>query len=383
MKNKRILLEKVPIAGIIAGVIAFNGFVNLITGLVPIFQLEILSRLDKVPEFLKITPLHRIGGFLSIVLGVVLIILGKGLYEMRRRSWLLSLAVLVGVTANNLIRGTTPQTSILSFLLIAALISFNGHFQKKSEKKINFGQIVAVISVLFAITFGVVGAYLLRAQFNDIETWTDAIYFTLVTYSTLGYGDILPITDNARIFTVSMILIGLSSFVTAITVAVGPMVEKQMKGVLSFVNRFQRTKNHVVICGFSWVTESITDELKEKNVPFVVIEDRPEIIAGLQTRGFDVLVGDATRKEILEQANVADARALIASFDSDSLNTLVSITARGIRDEVKSSSFHIIVRIENEENIEKIKHLGADEVISPSTLGGRLMARKAIGQGKE
>ena len=374
---RRIPFRKIPAVKIIAAVVALNGFVNLVTGLAPIFQLEILRQLDKVPDFLKITPVHRIGGVLSVALGIVLIILGKGLYERNRRSWIFSLVVLCLLIANNLYRGTTPQTSILSFLLLTALLVFWKRFDVQIEKRINFGQVVAVISIIFSIAYGVVGSYLLRSQFSGIDSWSDSIYFTFVTYSTLGYGDILPVTANARIFTVSMILIGLSSFVTAIAVALGPMVEKQMKGVLSFMSRFQRMKNHVVICGFSSVTESMIDELVEKGAAFVIVEDKRDIINNLQAKGFDILAGDATRKEVLEQANLEESRAIVAAFDSDSLNTLVAVTARELREKYKDSRFRIVVRIENEENIDKIRHLGADEVVSPSTMGGRLMAKKA------
>ena len=143
------------------------------------------------------------------------------------------------------------------------------------------------------------------------------------------------------------------------------------------MSRFQRMKNHVVICGFSSVTESMIDELVEKGAAFVIVEDKSDIINNLQAKGFDILAGDATRKEVLEQANLEESRAIVAAFDSDSLNILVAVTARELREKYKDSRFRIVVRIENEENIDKIRHLGADEVVSPSTMGGRLMAKKA------
>ncbi|MDA0711399.1 MAG: NAD-binding protein [bacterium] len=72
--------------------------------------------------------------------------------------------------------------------------------------------------------------------------------------------------------------------------------------------------------------------------------------------------------------------ALIAAADSDSVNTLVAITAKEYR-EVRGARFRIVVRVEDEENIEKVQHIGVDEVISPSTMAGRLMARRATGSG--
>lgn len=372
------VFRKINISSVIAAVMAFNGFVNLATGLAPIFKIASYLRMDEVPEYLRLTSGQRFSGILSVFLGVLLIALGKGLYERRRRSWGWALAVLILLMINNLYRGTTPQTTALSLILIASLLFFRRHFDIRSEEKLDYAQIVGLISVLFALGYGIVGAYVLRAQFNGIETWTDAVYFTFVTYSTLGYGDVLPQTPNAKIFVISMVLIGLTSFVTALTVLLGPVLERRMKGVLRIMSKFQRAADHVVICGYTSVSESVIDELQKREVSYLIIDNREDLVVHLQNKGHDVFLGDATRKETLQQANLQSALAIIAAFDSDSVNTLVAITAKELREEAADRRFRIVVRVEDEENVEKVRRLGADEVISPSTLGGRLMATKAI-----
>ena len=372
------ILRKVDISVIIASVFALTGFVNLATGLEPLFKLTAYLNVAEVPEYLRLSTGQKFSGLVSVALGVFMVVLGKGLYERRARSWWVAVCVLVILAANNLYRGTTTQTVWLSVLLLIALLAYRGRFRIPSDWDVDYGQIVALVSVAFALSYGIVGVYLLRAEFSGIETWTDAVYFTFVTYSTVGYGDVLPQTANAKIFTLSMILIGLASFVTALTVLLGPVLERQMKGVLSIMSRFQKTENHVVICGYSHVAESIVDELQGQGVPYIVIDDRRDLILHLQSKGHDVLSGDATLKQTLEQANLANARAIIAAFDSDSTNTLIAVTARDIRDSVEGCHYRIVVRVEDEENIQKVKHVGADEVISPSTLGGRLMATKAL-----
>ena len=145
------------------------------------------------------------------------------------------------------------------------------------------------------------------------------------------------------------------------------------------MSRYQKFADHVVVCGYSNVAESIIDELQDCNVSYIVVERREDIVHLLQSKGHDLLTGDATRTEVLAQANLEDARALIAASDSDSVNTLVGITAKEYR-EVRGAKFRIVVRVEDEENIEKVKHIGVDEVISPSTMAGRLMAQRAIAQ---
>jgi voltage-gated potassium channel len=374
------ILRRIHISTLIAAVLSFNGFVNLATGLAPIFRVASYLRMEEVPEYLRLTSGQRFSGILSVFMGVLLIVLGKGLYERRRRAWGWSLAILLVLMANNLYRGTTPQTLILSLILVASLLVFRRRFDVRAEGKLDYGQIVGLASVLFALAYGIVGSYILRAQFNAIENWNDAIYFTFVTYSTLGYGDILPQTANAKIFVISMILIGLTSFVTALTVVLGPILERRMKGVMSIMTRFQRAADHVVVCGYSHVSESVIDELQRREIPYLIVDDREDLIAHLQNKGHDVLLGDATQRETLQQANLGNALAVITAFDQDSMNTLVAVTAKELRDEAKSR-FRIVVRVEDEENVEKVQRLGADEVISPSTLGGRMMATRAVETG--
>jgi len=370
------LFRRITFPGVIAAVLAFNGLVNLATGLAPVFAAA--SYLERVPDYLRLSHAQRLSGLMSVFLGVVLIVLARGLYARRRRSWGWALVVLALLIANNLYRGTTPQTSILSGVLIVGLLAFRRQFTVPSERRILFAQLFALATVSFALAYGIVGSYVLREQFNGVKTWTDAIYFTFVTFSTLGYGDMLPETDYAKLFAVSMVIIGLSSFVTALTVLAGPMLEARMKGVLRIMSRFQHLSGHVVICGYSNVSMSVLDELQERGAPYVLLDDREDLALQLQHKGHDVIAGDPTKTEILEQANLKKASAIIAAFDSDSVNTMIALTAAEYRKTLKGARFRIIVRVEDEGNIKKVRQVGADEVISPSTMGGRLMAQKAI-----
>jgi len=369
--------RQTSIPGLIAAVFIINGFLNLATGLLPMLWVGADLGVDALPTYLRVTPAQQISGIVSVLLGVVMVTLGRGLSQRRRRAWGWALGLLLFVTANNLYRGTTPETSVLSVLLIIGLLVYRRRFSVLSATKLDYGQVIALASVGFALAYGIVGSYVMREQFRGIENWTDAIYYTFVTYSTLGYGDILPKTPDARLFVISMIVVGLGSFITTVTVVVGPMIERRMKGVLSIMDKFTGASNHVIVCGYSSVGESAIDELQEAGVHYLIIENRAEVAALLRTKGHDVLVGDATRRETLEEANLRGAQAVVAAFDSDSVNAMVTVTARQYRDSNKACHFRIITRVEDEDNVEKARYVGADEVVSPSTLGGRLMARKA------
>ena len=373
------IARRITAPTVVAIVLASNGFLNLATGLVGVFQVPALPGLDAVPEYLTLAPGTQISGLLSVFLGLLLIALGRGLYERRRRSWAVSLVVLAVLMANNLYRGTTPYTVIVSLLVVAGLLVFRKDFNVRTSTRLDYAQVIAWASILFALGYGILGSYALRAQFSGLETWTDAVYFTFVTYSTLGYGDILPKTPNARMFVVSMIPIGLASVVTALTALIGPLIEKRVKGVLRVMKSFHKT-NHVIICGYSSVSESAIDELRGRGVPYVIVDDRKDLVLHLAGKGHDVIGGDATKREILDQANLRNAVAVMATFDADSVNLLIAVTAKALRDTAKGCRCRIIVRVEDEENVEKAKGVGADEVVSPSTMAGRLMAARAVGQ---
>ena len=374
----RASLGRITFPRVIAVFLALNGALNLLTGLAPVFQAGKYLKIEKVPGYLRLSQGQRISGIMSVFLGVVLIALARGLYSRRRHSWAWTLFLLILLLANNLYRGTTPQTAFLSVALIVALIVLRRRFDVPSDRTTVYAQIFALAAVLLALAYGIVGAYLMRRDFSGIQTWTDAVYFTMVTYSTLGYGDMLPKSENAKIFTVSMIIVGVGSFITALSVLVGPMIEGRMKGVLRIMSRLQAITDHVIVCGYTNVSESIMDELRRQNTPFAVIEPRQELAQHLRQRGLDVIVGDATKGEVLEKANLRKSRAIVAAFDSDSDNTLVALTANEIRKSEPKCRFRLIVRVEDEGNIEKVRHIGADEVVSPSTMGGRLMAEEAL-----
>jgi voltage-gated potassium channel len=372
----RNLAQKLNIPLLVSLVVALNGFVNLATGLFPLLGWN--AGLEKVTETLQISPALRTSGAVSIALGLFLIVLGKGLFERRRRSWRVSLVVLGILAVNSLSRGTL-HTSVLSLALLVILVVYRRQFSMPPVVALGYAQIVALASILFAFAYGVGGSYILREDFNGVATWSDAVYFSVVTYSTVGYGDISPKTENAKLFVSSMIPIGLVAFATALTALVGPEVERRMKGVLSIMQRFQNLSDHVIVCGFTCVSDTVLSELAKTNATCLVIENRPGFGELLRSKGYEVLAGDPTHQETLRNAGLLAASALVCAHDADSENLLIAITAREMRDGTKRQKPRIIVRIEDEENIPKALRVGADEVISPSTIGGQLIARKVVG----
>ena len=143
---------------------------------------------------------------------------------------------------------------------------------------------------------------------TGVHGWSDATYFALTAYITLGYdfdvAEVYPVGSDARWFALSLFLIGMTLFVTALSVTLGPIVEGRMKGVLSLVKRFQRLSDHVVVCGYSGVAASVIDELRDRNVMAVIVDDDEKVAQSLRGKGHDVLEADPTLRETLLDANV-------------------------------------------------------------------------------
>ena len=355
----------------IAFVIGLNGLLLLILGFVQMVGPETLG--DNIP------------GMFRMLFGVFQILLAKGLLERRRRAWAIALLLQAADLASSVhyvFQGYGIAVLVPTLLVIAALLAFHRRFSVRAARRLSYGQVVAVIAVVLALVYGIVGTYLMRDQFNGIDGWSDAVYFTLMTYSTLGYDDAVaetvPISSDARWFVLSMFLIGLTLFLTALTVVLGPIVEGRMKGVMNLVKRFQRLSDHVVVCGYSGVAASIIAELRERRVSVLIVDDREKVVQQLLAKGHDVLEADPTLRETLVEANVVTARAVIAACDSDGMNTLVAVNAKDLRDTTPQVQFAILVRIEDEESVDTVRRLGVDKVISPSTLGGRLLAEHAV-----
>jgi len=309
----------------------------------------------------------NVSDFISLFFGFVELIIGRGMWLRMRRSLIFAIIIVIVMAVNDYIFFHSAYVVYSGIIYLVILIISYKEFSEKSQDAIGFQQVVAWVTVVLAIAYGVIGSYLLREQFQALKTWTDAFYYTLVTYSTVGYGDIYPLTQQAKIFTVTMILIGIGAFITTFTFVITPLLENRMKGVLNMMEKIAHIHNHVIICGYSKLSLKLINSYLASNTPIVIIEENKERFNSID-ESVQVVVGSISSQRTFVQARLQYAKSIIFAFEDDSMNILSAITAKELLDETKNTHTQLISRIENEENIEKIKKLGVKEVVCPSAM---------------
>lgn len=199
----------------------------------------------------------------------------------------------------------------------------------------------------------------------------DALYLTIVTISTVGYGDIIPHTQAGRIFTICLIVLGFGMAYYTLTLIVSMTVEGQLKDILGrhdMLRHIANMEKHIIVCGAGKVGSNVVERLQHEQEKFVVVEKDPVIFAQLVEQKVLAVNGDATLDEVLQSVGVARARGIITALSHDADNVYVALTAKSFNPDI-----HIVARADRPEAEEKLHRAGADVVVFPSVMGGRRM----------
>ena len=211
-----------------------------------------------------------------------------------------------------------------------------------------------------------------------LEGWDyfDALYMTVTTLTTLGGGEVQPLSKLGRIYTMALVLAGMGVLLYIVTSLGRVVVEGEIKAALGrrkLVKLMKGLKDHYIICGFGRIGEIIARQLKERRIPVVIIENKAENLSRLEESGYYVVAGDATREEVLQEAGIDRARGLVAVVSSDADNVYIVLTARSLK-----SDLYIVARAEESGAEKKLLRAGADRVESPYEMGGRKMAHAIL-----
>ncbi len=229
---------------------------------------------------------------------------------------------------------------------------------------------IAMFSLVLAIVIGT-GGYMLL---NDAYSLIDAFYMTVITITTVGFTEVHPMTETGKLFTIFLIFMSFGIFgylASAVTRFILDGVFRRNLKDYRIVRSIEKLSGHVIVCGFGRNGRQACLELIEHGENVVVIDSKESSIDQIRLLPELLFVqGDATQEEVLNMANIAEAKALITAIPSDAENVYVVLTAREMNSKIK-----IISRSEKSQSDNKLKRAGADNVIMPDRIGGQQMAK--------
>jgi voltage-gated potassium channel len=200
----------------------------------------------------------------------------------------------------------------------------------------------------------------------------DAAFMTLITLSTVGYGEAVPLDQAGRIWTAAVIVFGIAVVSVAFTSLVTLFVGGEIRAVLGrrrVQSRIDQLSGHVILCGFGRMGAMAAGKLKTRGTEVVVVESRKRALPELEAAGVLHVIGDATEEVTLQAAGLARATSLVSTLPTDADNVFVTLTARGLRPEL-----HIVARAEQPSTEVKLRRAGADRVICPQVIGATRVA---------
>ena len=207
-------------------------------------------------------------------------------------------------------------------------------------------------------------------------SWEDAAYMTVITLATVGYGEIQPLGNRGRLFTITLILMG----VVSIGYIVNRFTEAVIQGYFQegIRLRIQRRlteslSKHYIICGFGRTGRQIASEFQAEDVPFAIVDSDIESVHSAQELGYIVVHGDATLDETLVKVRIDQALCLVTALPSDAENLYTVLSAKTLNPQIRA-----IARSSTKEALQKLERAGADAVVSPYITGGKRMAAAAL-----
>jgi len=232
------------------------------------------------------------------------------------------------------------------------------------------------LRILFAMLLLLLAAGTIGFHFIEGWTWFDGLYMVVTTFTTIGYGEVHPLSQAGRIFNIFLILLGVGNvflIIGALTQSVLEFEFNQVFGRRKMEREISRLTGHYIICGAGRVGRSVARELARKPVPFVIIESDPEKAAKFAEEGWLIIVGDATKEHALRDARIEHAAGLVAASTTDAINTYIVLTARGLKKDLK-----IIARASEDDAEKHLKTAGADSVVSPYNFAGYRIAHSFL-----
>ena len=229
------------------------------------------------------------------------------------------------------------------------------------------------VGILVVLVFVGTGGYMLLEGWD----WLDALYMTVITFTTVGFHEVHPLSTAGRVFTIFMAIGGVAAMLYFLTELMRRIVEEEV--FYGFVRRrrmrgtLSRMRHHYLLCGFGRVGREVARAFAAEGAEFIVIDASLDVIEEARELGYLCIQGNAAEDDVLRAAGVEHARGLVAATGNDSDNVYITLSARGLNDDLL-----VVARTADIANAEKLKRAGADKVVSPMEIGGRRIAMSAV-----
>ncbi len=230
---------------------------------------------------------------------------------------------------------------------------------------------LALSFILGVVVVGSVGFVLIEGY-----SWVEALYMTVITVSTVGFGEVRELSEEGMLFTSILIMGSLGTFAYSISALTTYFVNGEYRTTFKearLKQEVEKLSNHVIVCGTGRVGEMAVQELLDHNTPVVIVENDVEKADSLSAEGHIVISGDATRDENLASAGITKAKSVITTLPSDAQNLYVVLAAREM-----APNIHIVSRASKLNSVSKLRVAGANNVIMPDKVGGAHMASLVV-----
>lgn len=236
--------------------------------------------------------------------------------------------------------------------------------------------VVALLLLLIVVMVTAAGYRLLG---GPGVTFLNAIYMAIITFASIGYGEVVDTSANPalRVFNMVMILFGIGTMLYVFSASTAFIVEGELKDIFrrrKMLKQIRDLKDHFIVCGAGETASHVVQELLKTGNSFVVIDHDAERLEKIQhLGGFPVVQGEAAEEEILESAGLSRARGLVTALPDDKDNLMVVVTARQM-----SPTLRIVGRCTDARMADKLIRAGANSAVSPNLIGGMRLASELI-----
>ncbi|MFP3517114.1 voltage-gated potassium channel protein [Pseudomonas sp. SIMBA_077] len=363
--------SRLSFAYVVALVVAINGVGLMLPVVRHVLALSVADGgvFSSWKEALSLLAVLEIPGF---VVGFLLVLMSFGLVLKSRMSWFFSLLLLISTVCIIFFIVKIPNSLAYYSLFSIALLAF--YWRGFDHHSLATGSFFAIVSIASLIVYSTLGTLYLGDQFTPpVNDLASAFYFSIVVMSTVGFGDIVPHTTDARFFTLTVIILGITIFAVSVASIAGPLISNSIQRIVKGRITHMARTNHYILVGTGSLAQNVYKGLIDRGEHVTVIaapgsqHELPETA--------DIIDGDPSSTLTLKQAGASEAKYIVTLRDNDADNVFTILAAK----EVAGDNTKIIALVNETQNISKVQRVAPNMVLSLPLLGSELLVRTLQG----